>query len=125
MNSWNLYYKNHSTYIGDGIWNVKFDNGRVNYDLGLNFVKDKDEMRERLVFLSAGILTIIVIHFAKKVTKRDLHFLVQKSNHNWFKSSNFLMSLAIILSTYSLHSFSCRTEGFADTSIRKSTVSHE
>lgn len=47
MNSWNLYYKNHSTYIGDGIWNVKFDNGRVNYDLGLNFVKDKDEMRER------------------------------------------------------------------------------
>ena len=33
--------------MGDGLWHVKFDNGRVKYDLGLNFTKDKDEMRDK------------------------------------------------------------------------------
>ena len=47
MNSCEMYYKKHSTYIGDGLWHVKFDNGRVKYDLGLNFTKDKDELREK------------------------------------------------------------------------------
>lgn len=47
MNGWNMYYRNHAKEIGDGLWHVNFDNGRVNYDLSLNFVRDKDEMRER------------------------------------------------------------------------------
>ena len=47
MNAWDMYYKNHSSYMGDGLWHVKFDNGRVKYDLGLNFTKDKDEMRDK------------------------------------------------------------------------------
>jgi hypothetical protein len=47
MNGWQMYYRNHAEYAGDGLWHVKFDNGRVNYDLYLNFVKDKDEMREK------------------------------------------------------------------------------
>ena len=47
MNTWDMYYRQNATYVDDGIWHVKFDNGRVKYDLGLNFVKDKDEMRSR------------------------------------------------------------------------------
>lgn len=47
MNGWNMYYRQNAEYSHDGLWHVKFDNGRVNYDLFLNFVKDKDEMREK------------------------------------------------------------------------------
>lgn len=47
MNGWNMYYRQHAQYTDDGLWHVKFDNGRVDYDLFLNFVKDKDEMREK------------------------------------------------------------------------------
>ena len=47
MNGWQMYYRNHAEEAGDGLWHVKFDNGRVNYDLFLNFVKSKDEMREK------------------------------------------------------------------------------
>ena len=47
MNGWQMYYRQNAEYAGDGLWHVKFDNGRVNYDLYLNFVKDKDEMREK------------------------------------------------------------------------------
>ena len=47
MNGWQMYYRNHAKYADDGLWHVQFDNGRVDYDLYLNFVKDKDEMREK------------------------------------------------------------------------------
>lgn len=47
MNGWDMYYRKHAIYSGDGLWHVKFTNSRVNYDLYLAFVKDKDEMRER------------------------------------------------------------------------------
>ena len=47
MNGWNMYYRQHAEYADDGLWHVKFDNGRVDYDLFLNFVKDRDEMREK------------------------------------------------------------------------------
>ena len=47
MNGWQMYYRQNAEYADDGLWHVKFDNGRVNYDLYLNFVKDKDEMRDK------------------------------------------------------------------------------
>lgn len=47
MNGESMYYRQHARYADDGLWHVKFDNGRVNYDLYLNFVKDKDEMRQK------------------------------------------------------------------------------
>jgi SAM-dependent methyltransferase len=47
MNGWNMYYRNHANYAGDGLWHVEFNNGRVEYDVHLNFVKDRDEMREK------------------------------------------------------------------------------
>lgn len=49
LNSTNLYYFNHSTEIpnGDGLRSVKFDNGRVKYDLLLNFCSYRDEMRTK------------------------------------------------------------------------------
>lgn len=47
MNGWQMYYRNHAMPADDGLWHVKFNNGRVDYDLYLNFVKDKNDMRER------------------------------------------------------------------------------
>jgi len=47
MNGWNMYYRENSKYHEDGLWHVKFNNGRVDYDLFLNFVKDKDSMRDK------------------------------------------------------------------------------
>ena len=47
MNGWQMYYRNFATPAKDGLWHVKFDNGRVNYDLMLNFVEGKDEMLDR------------------------------------------------------------------------------
>lgn len=47
MNGWQMYYRNHATPADDGLWHVQFNNGRVDYDLFLNFVRDNDEMRER------------------------------------------------------------------------------
>jgi SAM-dependent methyltransferase len=47
MNGWSMFYRDHAEYSGDGLWHVKLDNGRVNYDLFLNFVKDKAEMRDK------------------------------------------------------------------------------
>ena len=47
MNGWNLYYRNHAKYVGDGLWHVRFKTSRVDYDLFLNFVKDKEEMKEK------------------------------------------------------------------------------
>lgn len=47
MNGWQMYYRNHATYVDDGLWHVAFNNGRVNYDLMLNFIRDKEEMLSR------------------------------------------------------------------------------
>lgn len=47
MNGWNMYYRQKAKYTEDGLWHVNFNNGRVDYDLFLNFVKDKEEMREK------------------------------------------------------------------------------
>jgi len=47
MNGWDMYYRKYGEYVGDGLWHVKFKTGRLNYDLFLNFIKSKDEMREK------------------------------------------------------------------------------
>lgn len=47
MNGESMYYRQHATYSHDGLWRVRLDNGRVDYDIYLNFVKDKDEMRQK------------------------------------------------------------------------------
>ena len=47
MNGWNMYYRSHGEYVGDGLWHVKFKTNRVNYDLFLNFVRSKEEMKEK------------------------------------------------------------------------------
>jgi len=47
MNGWDMYYRKHGEYAGDGLWHVKFKTDRLDYDLFLNFVRDKDEMREK------------------------------------------------------------------------------
>lgn len=47
MNGWDMYYRNHGDYVGDGLWNVKFATDRVDYDFFCTFVRDKDEMKER------------------------------------------------------------------------------
>jgi SAM-dependent methyltransferase len=47
MNAWDMYYRQLSTYIDDGLWHTKFKTDRLDYDLYLNFVRDKAEMREK------------------------------------------------------------------------------
>jgi len=47
MNGDSMYYRQHATPADDGLWHVRFKTSRVDYDLYLNFVKDKDEMKER------------------------------------------------------------------------------
>jgi SAM-dependent methyltransferase len=47
MNGWNMYYRNHGEQVDDGLWHIKIKTSRLDYDLFLNFVKDKNEMRER------------------------------------------------------------------------------
>lgn len=49
MNGWNNYLRNHGTYVGDGLWHVKFKTGgdRFGYDTYLHFVKDKEEMKKK------------------------------------------------------------------------------
>jgi SAM-dependent methyltransferase len=44
---WTHYYRQHATYVGDGLWNVKFKTDRLDYDLYTTFIKDKDDMREK------------------------------------------------------------------------------
>jgi SAM-dependent methyltransferase len=47
MNGYSNYYRQNATEAGDGLWNVRIKTSRLDYDIYLNFVKDKDEMRER------------------------------------------------------------------------------
>lgn len=47
MNGWDMYYRKHGTDVGDGLWHIKFKTDRVDYDLHLNFVKDKEDMKKR------------------------------------------------------------------------------
>jgi SAM-dependent methyltransferase len=47
MNGWNMYYRNHGEYVGDGLWHVKLKTSRLDYDLFLNFVRSKEEMKEK------------------------------------------------------------------------------
>jgi pseudaminic acid synthase len=47
MSGWNMYYRHNGTYAGDGLWHVKFKTSRVDYDLFVNFAKDKEDMKNR------------------------------------------------------------------------------
>jgi len=49
FNGTKLYYYNHSHPLanGDGLRHVKFNNGRVSYDLLLNFCDSREEMRDK------------------------------------------------------------------------------
>jgi SAM-dependent methyltransferase len=47
MNGWDMYYRKHGKEVGDGLWHIQFKTDRLDYDLFLNFVKDKDDMKER------------------------------------------------------------------------------
>ncbi len=47
MNGYNNYYRSHGKEVGDGLWNIKLKTSRLDYDIFLNFVKDKEEMKEK------------------------------------------------------------------------------
>lgn len=47
MNGYDMYYRKHGKEIGDGLWHVKFKTDRLDLDLNLNFVKDKEEMKRK------------------------------------------------------------------------------
>jgi SAM-dependent methyltransferase len=47
MNGYSHYYRDHSEYVGDGLWHVRLKTNRLEYDLYNHFVRDKQEMKER------------------------------------------------------------------------------
>jgi SAM-dependent methyltransferase len=47
FNGYQMYYRNHGEYIGDGLWHIKFANDRVNYDLNLNFIESKEKLAQK------------------------------------------------------------------------------
>ena len=47
MCAYSHYYRKHAKYVKDGLWNVKFNNGRVKYDIFCNYTKNKDHMKRR------------------------------------------------------------------------------
>lgn len=48
-NGWKLYLRQHGTYIGDGLWHVKFwtKDKRYEYDTYLNFAKNKQDIKKK------------------------------------------------------------------------------
>jgi SAM-dependent methyltransferase len=47
FNGYQMYYRNHAEYIGDGLWHVKFSNDRVSYDINYNFVESREKLIEK------------------------------------------------------------------------------
>jgi hypothetical protein len=47
FNGYQMYYRNHGQYIGDGLWHIKFANDRVSYDLNLNFIESKEKLAQK------------------------------------------------------------------------------
>lgn len=47
FNGYQMYYRKHGEYIGDGLWSIKFENDRVKYDLELNFIETKEKLIEK------------------------------------------------------------------------------
>lgn len=47
FNGYQMYYREHGVYLGDGLWHVKFKKDRVNYDLNLNFIESKEKLIEK------------------------------------------------------------------------------
>jgi len=47
MNGYSNYYRQHATPAEDGLWHVQLKTSRLDYDIYLNFVKDKEEMKQR------------------------------------------------------------------------------
>jgi|688.fasta_scaffold169251_2 SAM-dependent methyltransferase len=47
FNGYQMYYRNHGEYIGDGLWHINFQNDRVKYDLNYNFIESKERLSEK------------------------------------------------------------------------------
>lgn len=47
MNGSQIYYKQHATEIGDGLWRVQLETERLSYDIALNFIDSPEHMKER------------------------------------------------------------------------------
>ena len=65
------YYKKYAKYVKNGLWNVKFDNGRVKYDLMYNFTKIKS-CKKDLNYLNLFILIVMIYNLEMKDLKKDL-----------------------------------------------------
>ncbi len=47
FNGYQMYYRNHGEYIGDGLWHCKFENDRVKYDFNLNFIENEEKLLQK------------------------------------------------------------------------------
>jgi SAM-dependent methyltransferase len=78
MNGYSMYYRRHATEAGDGLWHVRFKTSRVDYDLYLNFVKDKDEMRDRFALFKPIYLDYYDSSFREEGSEFRYTFFGQK-----------------------------------------------
>jgi SAM-dependent methyltransferase len=47
FNGYQMYYRKHAGYIGDGLWHVKLTNDRIHCDIELNFIESKEKLIEK------------------------------------------------------------------------------
>ena len=76
MNAWSHYYRaKHGKYLSNGLWNIKFDNGRVKYDLRYNFIKSKFAMKEKFKLFKPVYLDYYDSSFRNEGSEKRYTFL--------------------------------------------------
>ncbi|HYB97265.1 MAG TPA: class I SAM-dependent methyltransferase [Vicinamibacterales bacterium] len=78
MNGWSNYYRQHGTEAGDGLWHIRLKTSRLDYDLYLNFVKDKDDMRQRFSLFTPIYLDYYDSSFREEGSEFRYTFFGQK-----------------------------------------------
>jgi 2-polyprenyl-3-methyl-5-hydroxy-6-metoxy-1,4-benzoquinol methylase len=78
MNGYSNYSRQHATPAGDGLWHVLLKTSRLDYDIYLNFVKDKDEMRKRFSIFTPIYLDYYDSSFREEGSELRYTFFGQK-----------------------------------------------
>ena len=76
MNAWSHYYRaKYGSYLNDGLWKIKFNNGRVNYDLRYNFVRNKNEMKKKFSLFKPVYIDFYDASFRNEGSEKRYTFL--------------------------------------------------
>lgn len=75
---YSMYYRQHGTEAHDGLWHVRLKTDRLDYDIYLNFVKDKAEMKERFSLFTPIYLDYYDSSFREEGSEFRYTFFGQK-----------------------------------------------